>query len=300
MKNNLNILLIVGVFFLVLSCSSRPTETQELKRGRLKYIKTLKFGSVGTHGSQGWYVSNRELKVDNRDFEPEGIKVKEHIANCEGSPTESIEALKCHSFANGKESVYILRIKDDKPEWIIASDLEYESGDNLGTWIGDGHWLLFTSYFYHIETSEKREIKGLPDDPGNYFRSISPDFETIVYNEGNFSKRSDYINVDKITDEKKLKQWDLHNQHIQNGMAVFWLIEVKTGKINTFELSKDKYNWAFWNREKFNTYDKFIDFCWEHLVWEKDKNGKYQLIVQKLAKWSDLDSPDKDKNTNTK
>ncbi|MEP6901429.1 MAG: hypothetical protein ABJA66_06735 [Actinomycetota bacterium] len=88
---------------------------EEHQSGRLKYVETLKYGSVGTHGSKGLNVDNRELFVGGKSFSPEVLNFNDAIGRCEASPNEAVEALKCDSFEHSKETAYVLRMKDDKP-----------------------------------------------------------------------------------------------------------------------------------------------------------------------------------------
>jgi hypothetical protein len=165
------ILPFVILLLAALGCD-KTSETETEKSGRLQFVKKLRYGSVGTHGSQGWYVNDRYFKVNDKDWSPEGIKVKD-ISRCEASPNEAVEALKCSSFAGAKEVWFILRMKADQPEWITAP----ATG---GEWVGDGRWLLFIDSYFNVETSEQRKIKNLPDLPKDYFRAASPDMKTMA------------------------------------------------------------------------------------------------------------------------
>lgn len=280
MKICLNSSLIIGIFLLILSCSSQPDKNIEVKRGRLKYIKTLSFGRVGTHGSKDWYVSGRELKINDRNFEPRDIKIKEDIADCEGSPNELIEALKCYSFKDSKASVYVLRIKDDKPIWETAYEGEYieSSGKNLGEWINDGKTLIFKDHFFDVQTGDKQKIKGLPDFPEEYFRAVSPDLETIIYQGICFSSVVK-IAEDVIITRNKVCQKEA--DYKQKKLTLLWLINSKTGETKFLPLSWEKNDWVFWNDDKFRTKPDWLKFFQQQLVWEKDKEGKYQLVYPK-------------------
>jgi hypothetical protein len=271
----LNFALPVMILALVILACGGKTETEEVKSGRLRFVQTLNYGSVGTHGGQGWYVSDSHFYVNDDTWSPDGIKVKD-IGGCDASPNKTVEALKCYDFADQKESVHILRMKADKPEWITASDSDYQGGKNLGEWVGDGHWLIYKDYYFNLETSEKREIKGLPDFPKNYFRATSPDLDAIVYEETCFVPRYDLppgASVEKETD----KQCKLHQEHLDKGIAAFWLIDARTGTVKILELRKDKYDWLTWKQEQFRSRSDWLDYFQKQLVWEKDKKGKYQL-----------------------
>lgn len=266
------------LLFVILACGGK-TKTEEVKSGRLKFVEVLKYGSVGTHGSQGWYVSDRNFYVNGGSWSPDGIKAKD-IAGCDSSPNKAVEALKCYDFEHQKESVHILRMNADKPEWVTASDADYRGGKNLGEWVGDGHWLIFIDYYFNVETSEKSKIKGLPDFPESYFRATSPDLGTIVYEETCFIPRYD-LSPDVPLEKERDKQCKLNQEHIDKGIAGFWIIEAKTGKVTILELKKEKYDWLYWNQKTFHSRSDWLDYFQEQLVWEKDKNGKYQLVYPK-------------------
>ena len=252
------------------------SETDEVKSGRLKYVKTLRYGSVGTHGSQGWYVSDRKFLVDGRKWSPDGIKIKE-IGDCDSSPNEAVEALKCYSYIDLKQQIHILRMKEDQPEWLTISGAS--DGSDSGIWVGDGHWLLFKDFYFNVETSERREIKNLPDYPKDNFMAASPDLETIIYEESclmslyNSETREKIPN--KLLDERCKKHYD---GGIYEGVAAYWLIDAKTGNVKILELKEDQYpslkrpGQPGENRE--SNFKKMI-------VWEKDKNGKDQLVAPK-------------------
>jgi len=266
------------LLLVVLACGGK-TDTEEVKSGRLKFVETLKYGSVGTHGSQGWYVSDRNFYVNGESWSPSGIKVKD-IAGCDSSPNQAVEALKCYDFQDQKESVHILRMKADKPEWVTASDADYRGGKNLGEWVGEGHWLIYKDYYFNVETSEKRNIKGLPDFPEEYYRATSPDLGTIVYEETGFNTRYD-LPPGADLEKERAKQYKLFYEHIDKGIAGFWLIDANTGKVTLLELKKEKYDWLRWDQKKFHSRSDWLAYFQKQLVWEKDKSGKYQLAYPK-------------------
>lgn len=267
-------LAIMILLLAVLGCGqSKPVE---VKSGRLKYVETLRYGSVGTHGSKGWYVSDRNFYVNNHYWSPDGINVDDDIANCLASPNEAVEALKCYSFADGKESAYVLRMNANKPEWVTASDIEYGGGDNLGEWIGDGHWLLFKDYYFNVQTSEQRTIKGLPDYPRKYFCAASPDFGTIIYKESCFTTRFDLLPDDKSREEKIKKQCEISAEHIKRDVIAFWLIDTASGNVKLLELKKE--NYPVLSRPNNRTQSDWLRDFQKMFIWEKDKNGKDQLV----------------------
>jgi hypothetical protein len=278
MNKNIADFFIVLLLMLIFSigCSSE-TKTEELTRGKLKFVKTLKYGSVGTHGSQGWYVSDQIFYVNDKRWKPDGVDVKGDIANCEPSPDESVEALKCYSFADLKELVYVLRIKDDKPEWVTASDKPYGNGKNLGEWTTDGRWLLFFDNLFNVETSENREVKGLPSPPEDKFRATSPDLEKIVYQGDCFSGG----NLSEDVERRRKQTCDNRDDYVKKKIEILWIIEAKTGETKLIELSREKYDWLIWNNEKFQSKSDWLKFFGQQLVWEKAKDGKFQLVFPK-------------------
>ncbi len=270
----LNFMLPMMILIVVILGCGGESKTEEERSGRLKFVKKLRYGSVGTHGSQGWYVNDRYFKVNDQSWSPAGIEVKD-ISGCYASPNEAVEALNCHSFKGGKERAYVLRIKTDKPEWVTASDDIYSSGNNLGEWIGDGRWLLFTNYYFNVETSEKIEIKGLPDDPESHLRAVSPDLKTIIYEETGFTTRLD-LPPNESHEEEIKKQYKLFYEHREKGIVAFWLIDTASGKMKLLELKKEKY--PILSRTGTHSHIDWLRDFQKMLVWEKDKEGKYQLI----------------------
>lgn len=269
--------------FILLLCAAgscnffAASKTEEIKSGRLKFVKTLRYGNVGTHGSQGWYVSNQNFHVNDTKWSPEGIDVNDAIANCEADPNEAIEALKCYSFANSKETVYLLRMTGDQPDWATANGDDYMKGrgNNLGEWVNDGKSLIFKDFIYTVQTGEKQEIKNAPGYPETHFRAVSTDLKTIVYQGDSFESYvevSDEVkkNLDKIRADRQ--------KPVKDRLEILWLIEASTGEIKLIELSPDKYDWLIWNQDKIRSRRDWLNFFQKHLVWEKDKNGKDQLV----------------------
>jgi hypothetical protein len=276
MTNDQNILLIIAAALLIALGCGGETKKEEIKSGRVKFVQTLRYGRAGIHSGRGWTVEDRNLFVNDREWSPEGIKVNDDIADCEASPNEMVEALKCYSFSHAKATTFILRMNGEKPEWIMASELPIASGgDDLGEWTGEGHWLLFRNYFFNVETSEKKEVKGLPDDPEKRFRANSPDLETIVYEETCFLKRSDL--PDTEAEKERDRQCKIFDEHREKGIAAFWLIDAQTGNVKILEVKKEKYDWLDWQTRKFSSKSDWLDYFQKQLIWEKDTAGKYQL-----------------------
>lgn len=268
----------VFVIFLLGAWCGGESKTEAIKSGRLQFVKTLRYGSVGTHGSKGWYVSNRRFIVNGKSWSPENIDVNEDISGCEASPNDKVEVLKCTSFARLKESVYILRMNGEKAEWITASDAEYDRGSNLGAWTNEGRWLLFRKYLFNVETSEKKLVRSLPEDPEKYFRTASPNLKTIVYREQSFVVRDD-LPQGAAREEEMKRQWRLADEHLAKNIAAFWMIDAETGAVEIFEIEKDKFDWLDWDQNRFPGYREWLTFFQKHFVWEKDRNGKYKLVV---------------------
>lgn len=258
-----------------LGCGGK-TGLREHISGRLNYVEKLKYGSVGTHGSQGWYVSDRYFKVNGQSWTPPGIKLDD-IANCDPSPNEAVEALKCYSFANLRESVYLLRINNVKPDWQIVTVQEYCGGKNLGQWTGEGRWLIFKDYFFNVETLEKREIKGMPDYPYDHFLATSPDLKTIVLEESTFDAGFDLPpNADR--DEEIKKRYKTFYDHIEKGIAAFWLLDVFSGDVKILEIKADKYDWLKRDSNGGISRVDWVKRFRESLRWEKDETGRDRLV----------------------
>lgn len=269
LKSAFAILMLLGLGF---ACSSK-TKKEDHKNGRLNYVETLNYGPAGVHGQPGWYVVDRNFYVNDKRWSPPGINVKD-IASCYPGPNPSVEALRCHSFADMKQWVFILRMKEDQPEWVTASDADYGSGDDGGEWVGDGRWLLFRDYYFNVISSERKPIKGMPEDPGKYFRAASPDLKTIVFEEYCFTGRYD-LPKDKLRDEIIHRQCELSNEHLSKGIVAFWLIDTETGSIRILELKKEKYPTI--DRSKISESDFQRNFQ-KLMVWKKDENGKDELV----------------------
>lgn len=256
------------------------SKTEEVVSGRLKYVKTLKQGAVGTHGSQGWYVSDRKFYVNGKKWSPEKMDVSEALAGCEADPNEAIEALKCTSFEDNVETVYLLQMKDDKPDWAILYRENYIEGrgKSSGEWTNDGKTVIFKDYYYHVLTGEKQEIKGLPDYPQDYFRATSPDLEMIVYQGIYFNGFGDAAGE---VERNRQKVYADFERFSKNKLEVLWIVEAKTGATKFVELSRDKYDWLVWDNQKFAKRADWLKFYQSQIGWEKDQDGKYQFVAPK-------------------
>lgn len=267
------ILPLMVLVMVVLGCGE--SKTDEVRSGRLKYVETLRYGSVGSHGSQGWYVDERQLFVNDKEYKPDGIKT-EDIADCKISPNPAVEALKCYDYSfldnRIKKSDYLLRMKGDQPEWTAIND-------ESDIWVGDGRWLLFKDFYLNVETLERKEIKSLPDYPEDYFMAAAPDLETIIYEEncsmGLYSLETREKIPNKLLDERCKKHYE---GGIYRGVAAYWLITAKTGAVKILELKLDKY--PSLKRPSPPGENRESNFK-KMLVWEKDENGKDQLVAPK-------------------
>jgi hypothetical protein len=277
MQNKLLLVLLASLVSITSAC--HESKTEEIKSGRLKYVKTLHYGSVGSHGSLGWYVSNQRFYVNGSRWSPKGFDVHDRIAGADVSPNASVEAIKSYSFADSKETTYVLRMKGDQPEWLTVSDIPYDGGYNLGQWTGDGHWLLFTNFFFNVETSERKEIKGLPDNPERYFLGASPDLETIIYEEASYRRRYDPATGEVIGDAEAEKRTKMVEEHIKNGIAGFLLIDARTGRMKMLELKKEEYPWVGISSTN-SRRDWEMQFK-SKLVWKQDATGRYVLVYPK-------------------
>lgn len=280
--SNFSTIFCAAVFlFTIVGCNLfAASKTEEVVSGRLKYVKTLKYGAVGTHGSKGWYVDDRKFYVNGKKWSPEKMDVNEAMSNCEADPNESIEALKCNSFKNNAETVYLLTMKDDKPVWSILYQENYTEGrgNSSGEWTNDGKTVIFKDYYYHILTGEKQEINGLPDYPEDYFRAVSPDLETVVYQGIYFGGFNDAAGE---VERNRQKIYGDRERLSKNKLEVLWIINTKTGATEFVELSREKYVWLVWDNQKFAARADWLKFFEKQLVWEKDQDGRYQFVAPK-------------------
>lgn len=277
MNGALNLFIFCVILLSVFGCGGEK-KLVEIKSGRLKYVKEIEHGPVGTHGSKGWFVADRRIYVDDKLWKPENIDVKEDIFDCEASPNAALEILKCESLAGRKNTVYILRMNNDQPEWVTAYEVPYERDDSSGEWADAGRRLLFKDFLFNAQTSEKRAIKLLPEDPRKAYRAVSPDLKTIVFEEKCFFTRPD-LPLDSETRRGEIeKQCAAADQRRARGIAGFRLIDAETGTVEIFELKSDQFDWLEWNRERFPARRDWLLYFERQIVWEKDKTGKYRIV----------------------
>jgi hypothetical protein len=271
------VILFFSLLVAFLACGAQKTMTEETKSGRLSFIKTRNIATTLEGHEDGWAVSRQDFYINGRPWSPDRIKVLD-IVDCEISPNLTVEAFKCYTFAGGtRETVYILRMNGDKPEWVTASDIEFEFAQvssNLGEWVGEGHWLLFRDYYFNVEDSRQTPIRRLPEYPGYYFRAASPDLGTIIYEEFCFEKRFD-LPPGGTRDEEISKQCKLSKEHAEKGILAFWLIDAASGKVRLLELNKQKYPQFV---EVSNARRDSLTVFQKMLVWQKDRAGKDHLV----------------------
>jgi hypothetical protein len=268
------LLLLIPVALVLGALACAKTKKEEHKSGRLNFVEDLKYGPAGVHGQPGWYRTGQNIYVNGRRWSPPNIKMDD-ISRCEESPNLNVEALNCHSFEDMKESAFVLHMKDEKPEWVTASSEEYHGGNNLGEWVGDGYWLLFHEYYFDVLTGERKPIKGLPDDPGKYYRAASPDMKTVVYEEYCFIGRPDLANnseKEKITHE----QCKRSAERATKGLLGFWLIDTETGAVKILNLKREKYPAIDRNKSGEAHFSARFQ---QLLTWKKDENGRDQLVA---------------------
>ncbi|MEP6903860.1 MAG: hypothetical protein ABJA66_19210 [Actinomycetota bacterium] len=161
----------------------------------------------------------------------------------------------------------------------LRLEAEREGRSDSGFWVGDGHWLLFKDFYFNVEIFERKEIKGLPAYPKDNFMAASPDLDTIIYEESFLMSLYDLETREKIPNKLLEERCKKHYVGgIYKGVAAYWLIEAKTGDLKILELKEDEYpalkrpSPQGENRE--SNFKKMLD-------WEKDKNGKDQLVSPK-------------------
>lgn len=278
MKNINNLTALIFVLAAVLGCNLLgETKTIEKQRGRLRFVETLRYGSVGTHGSKGWYSVNKEFY-----FNEGKISLPEEMDGCDFSPNETVEAFNCYIFKELRVMVYVVKIKDDKPDWIKIYDDEAikSNGKNLGEWADetDGKWLIFKDFLFNVLSDEKRDLKNLPDYPADHFRAVSPDLETIVYEGSCFYGYLDAPEPLKKLREKKCQETE---KLYLNKLINLWLTDVRTGEAKFIEISREKYNWLIWDQAKYPARKDWLKSFQQKLTWEKDQTGKFQLTFSK-------------------
>jgi len=87
------------------------------------------------------------------------------------------------------------------------------------------------------------------------------------------SRRTSAVDRQKIANDS--------DRLYKNKLEVLWIIETKTGATKFVELSREKYDWLQWDNQKFPVRADWLKFFQSQIVWEKDKDGKYQFAAPK-------------------
>jgi hypothetical protein len=261
--NNFSVLLLVWTI-LVLGCtgknvSATDEDAPKVERGRLKFAKSVKYLNVGREPvsrevEQFFFVGGKEWKPEN---DP---NLADRINWCDTSPNPKVEILRCFGDASENyKTTYILRMKNDKPDFIKINE------GLPSIWIDDdGRWLLFGKSYLNVETGEKIEIKVIPverqnDDsiPVNFVIGVSPDMKTIA----------------TLTDRATQKE----------GAEEFLTVrtfDIETGKAENQQVSFTKNPWLKDHKDPDNDIQPPPPPS-KKIVWEKDKQDKYQPVFQK-------------------
>lgn len=257
--NNLLIVALLGLFF-GWGCSGGKTDdTEVVSNGVISFQKRLKYGSVGTHGSKGFYVASRHILFRNDEWTPpRGQKYVDDIASCETSPNSDVKVLKCVIIKYDGGGTILIREKNGQPE--IQQISEVYDDKNEGEWVNlDGKWLIFRDYLINVETGERKDIKPLPENPGGSYRKfigISPDLKTVVF-EG------------KVVSE----------DNARDRLVTFRLINIDTGKIDEQPVDATRNPWIFDPETRYLKNGLWIS---SKFIWEKDSSGKDRLVFPEL------------------
>ena len=254
-------IVVVGLILLclILGCSGKTDDTEVVSNGVITFMKRLKYGSVGTHGSQGFYVASRHIMYKNDEWTPpEGKKYVDDISSCETSPNSSVKVLKCVVIKTDGGGTILIREKNDQPETQQIS--EGYDNKNEGEWVNfEGRWLLFRNYLFNVETGERKDIKQLPEDPGGSYRSLigmSPDMKTAVFQGKVVSK-----------DDAKER------------LVTLRLIDIDTGKIDERPVNATRNPWIYDSETRYLKGGLWIG---SKFIWEKDALGRDKLVFPEL------------------
>ena len=257
MRTNLTKLIILSIICLVLTLGSAACgdgyDNAKAERGRLKFAKRVIALNIGPEPiyrsvEQSFFVNGKKWSPPNdKDF-------AENLNWCDGGPNLKVEVLRCIS--DSFDKTYFLRMTNNKPE------LQTIDEGLPNTWINDdGRWMLFSKFYFNVETGEKINVKVIPLAGQTAFVlplfviGVSPDMKTIVEL------------PDKITRKKGAEEF-----------LTLWIIDTETGKVEEREVNFTKNPWL-------TDYDNGTgDFLpppapSKHFVWEKDTNGKDQLVI---------------------
>jgi hypothetical protein len=243
------------------------TKTWETVRGRLKFVQSGT--ATGSYANEKTYsISSGALYFSGKRF-----RFLDTIDGCDPSPNEAREAFVCTSSGDLRLEVSVVSAANDKPKSVVIHEGDSRDAVGLPEWVGDreGAWLIFGDFLYDVETGEKRTIK---DAPGIYeaqFRAVSPDVETVVYQldcpgamaESDTGKRMEALCAD--ADARKRE--------------VLWLVEARTGAVETRSLSRDAHEWLVQDQTRFPGGHEWLAFFRSQLAWERDGNGRFQLAA---------------------
>ncbi len=260
-RHSVNIV-IVGLILLclILGCSGGKSEdTSIVSNGVFTFRKDLKYGSVGTHGSQGFYVASRHIIFRNEEWlPPGGQKYVDDISTCEESPNSEVKVLKCVVIQTDGGGTILIREKNNQPE--IQQISQGYDNKNEGEWINfEGKWLIFRDYLINVETGARTDIKPLPEDPGGSYRSLigmSPDMKTAVFQGKVVSK-----------DDAKER------------LVTLRLIDIATGTIDERPVNATRNPWIYDSETRYLKGGLWIG---SKFIWEKDGKGKDKLVFPEL------------------
>lgn len=250
----------IMLLLIVLGCIGGKTDDHEIvSNGVITFRKDLKYGAVGTHGSQGFYVASRHIIYKNDEWTPpQGAKYVDDIASCEASPNSEVKVLKCVVIMVDGGGTILIREKNNQPE--IQQISEGYDDKNEGEWVNlDGKWLLFRDYLINVETGERRDIKPLPEDPGGSYSSfvgMSPDLKTAVFGGSVVSK-----------------------PEAKERLIAVRLIDIDTGKIEERSVNATRNPWIFDSETRYLKNGLWVS---SKFIWEKDKQGRDQLVFPEL------------------
>jgi hypothetical protein len=251
------------IILAVLGCGSGKTEDSDIvSRGPIRFVKKLKYGSVGTHGGKGFYVESRHIFINDKEwFPPEGPELVKDIASCEFSPNEKLEIMKCLVISYDRGGTFLLTLENGEPVFKRVSNGHADKDE--GEWVNlDGRWLLFQNYFINAETGERRDIVPLPEGPGGSYAKligVSPDLRTVVF-AGDF----DPPNIGK------------------ERMATFRLIDTGTGTIDEQRFNLTRHPWIYDSEIRPMNLPARHLWVSSKFIWEKDHNGRDKLVFPVL------------------
>jgi hypothetical protein len=249
---------------LVLGCTGKNVKATDedapkVERGRLKFAKSVKYLTVGQEPvsrdvQQFFFVGGKEWKPEN---DPD---LANRINWCDTSPNPQVEILRC--FGDSTEdykTTYILRMKDDKPDIIKV-------GEGLPSiWIDDdGRWLLFGKSFVNVDTGEKIAFKVTP---------VARQNDDSVYVNGVIGVSPDMKMVATVGEPYPQKE----------GEEKFYKVltyDIETGKTENQKVSFAKNPWLKDHQNPDNDIAPPPSQA-KKIVWEKDKQGRYQPVFQK-------------------